>query len=93
MAGQIRMTPDQMRLRAGQYKAEAKKVDEVIRKMDSLLAELQGEWEGKSFEAYFARYQELKPSFIKVEELIEAISDKLISNANALEQTDEALAR
>lgn len=46
MASQIRITPDQMRERAGQYRTEADTVNGVITKMDSLLQALQGEWEG-----------------------------------------------
>ena len=51
MANQIRITPDQMRERANQYRAEADTVNGVINKMDSLLQQLQGEWEGAASEA------------------------------------------
>ena len=40
MANQIRITPDQMRERATQYRAEADTVNGVIGKMDSLLQQL-----------------------------------------------------
>ena len=70
MANQIRITPDQMRQRANEYRAEADTVNGVISKMDSLLSALQGEWEGAASESYAARYQELKPGFQKAEELI-----------------------
>lgn len=60
MANQIRITPDQMRERANQYRAEADTVNGVIKKMDSLLQQLQSEWEGAASESYAARYQELK---------------------------------
>ena len=70
MANQIRITPDQMRERATQYRAEADTVNGVIGKMDSLLQQLQSEWEGAASESYAARYQELKPGFMKAEELI-----------------------
>ena len=56
MASQIRITPDQMRERAGQYRTEADTVNGVITKMDSLLQALQGEWEGAASESYAARY-------------------------------------
>lgn len=41
MTNQIRITPDQMRERANQYRAEADTVNGVINKMDSLLQQLQ----------------------------------------------------
>ena len=88
MANQIRITPDQMRARAGQYRAEADTVNGVISKMDSLLQQLQSEWEGASSESYAARYQELKPGFMKAEELIREIAAALESTARIVEETD-----
>lgn len=92
MANQIRITPDQMRERAGQYRSEADVVNGVIAKMDSLLQQLQGEWEGSASESYAARYQELKPSFMKAEELIREIASALDSTAKIVEETDASIA-
>ena len=47
MAGQIRITPDVMRQRAGQYRNEAANVNAVIASMDNLLGMLQSEWEAR----------------------------------------------
>ena len=44
-SGQIRMTPDTMRERAGEYRTEAENVQSVIDKMDRLLDTLLTEWE------------------------------------------------
>lgn len=92
MANQIRISPEQMRGRAKQYRNEADAVNSVISKMDTLLKELQSEWEGSSSEAYAARYQELKPSFVKAEGLIREIASALDSTANIIEQTDADIA-
>lgn len=92
MANQIRVTPEQMRERASQYRAEADTVNGVISKMDSLLQALQSEWEGSSSEAYAARYQELKPGFVKAEELIREIAAALDSTASIIEETDTNIA-
>ena len=51
MANQIRITPDQMRTRANEYRTEAETVNGVIQKMDSLLGQLQSEWEGAASES------------------------------------------
>ena len=88
MANQIRITPDQMRQRANEYRAEADTVNGVISKMDSLLSALQGEWEGAASESYAARYQELK----KAEELIREIAAALDSTARIVEETDSSIA-
>ena len=92
MPSQIRITPDQMRSRATQYRSEADTVNEVIRNMDSLLNQLQDEWEGAASQSYAARYEEIKPDFIKVEELIREIATALDSIANKVEQTDMDIA-
>lgn len=92
MSNQIRITPDQMRERAKQYRTEADTVNGVISKMDSLLQVLQSEWEGSSSEAYAARYQELKPGFMKAEELIREIATALDSTARIIEETDKDIA-
>ena len=92
MANQIRITPDQMRSRANEYRTEADKVNDVISRMDTLLGQLQSEWEGSASESYAARYQELKPGFMKAEELIREIAAALDSTANIVEQTDQDIA-
>lgn len=92
MASQIRITPDQMRERANQYRGEADTVNGVINKMDSLLGQLQAEWEGAASESYAARYQELKPGFMKAEELIREIATALDATARIVEETDTDIA-
>lgn len=92
MAGQIRISPDQMRERANSYRAEADTVNGVIGKMDSLLQQLQGEWEGSASESYALRYQELKPGFKKAEELIREIASALDATAKNVEETDNNIA-
>ena len=92
MANQIRITPDQMRQRAGQYRNEADTVNGVIGSMDSLLGQLQAEWEGAASESYAQRYAELKPGFQKAEELIREIAQALDSTARIVEETDSSIA-
>ena len=89
---QIRMSPEQMRGRANEYRTQANNVQEVISKMDTLLQALLSEWEGSSAEAYSARYTELKPSFVKAQTLINEIAASLDSAANQTEELDQGLA-
>lgn len=92
MAGQIRITPEQMRSRAAEYDAEATKVGETIAKMDQLLSALQSEWEGAAARAYADRFTQLRPSFVQAQQLIEEIATALRSTATTLEETDQAIA-
>ena len=91
MAGQIRMSPDQMRGRANEYRQQAGKVDEVIKKMDSLLSALQGEWEGSASQGFASRYNELKPGFVKAYELVNEIAAALDASAKIVEETDREI--
>ena len=93
MANQIRITPDQMRSRAGEYRGQADIVNGVIGKMDLLLQQLQTECEGMAIESYSTRYQELKPNFIRAEELIREIAAALDMYAKVIEEKDKELAR
>ena len=91
-AGQIRMTPDTMRERAGEYRTEADNVQSVIDKMDRLLETLLTEWEGSASEAYTNKFAELRPSFVKGKELIDDIAMALDKTAEAVESTDTQVA-
>ena len=92
MANQIRITPDQMRSRAGEYRTQAEAVGQVISKMDSLLSQLQSEWEGRASEAYAGKFQQLRPGFVKAQDLINEIARALDSVANATEEQDNMIA-
>lgn len=91
-SGQIRMTPETMRSRATEYRTESANVEAVITKMDSLLETLLNEWEGAASEAYNDKFLELRPSFVKAKELIDDIATALDKTAEAVEQTDSAIA-
>ncbi|MCC2746032.1 WXG100 family type VII secretion target [[Eubacterium] rectale] len=91
-SGQIRMTPDTMRERAGEYRTEAENVQSVIDKMDRLLETLLTEWEGSASEAYVNKFAELRPSFVKGKELIDDIAMALDKTAEAVESTDTQIA-
>ncbi len=92
MASQIRMTPEKMRTRAGEYTTQANNLQTVITKMDALLKNLQGEWEGSASEAYAARFAELRPGFVKAKDLIDEISAALKKTAQIVEDTDNSIA-
>lgn len=92
MSGQIRITPDQMRGRANEYRAEVENVQSVIGKMDRLLTTLQSEWEGQASRAYASRFAELRPGFVRARELIDEIARALDTTASSLEGVDAQIA-
>ena len=87
----IKMTPETMRQRAGEYSTQASNLDSIIKKMDKLLTQLQTEWEGQAAEGFAAKCAELKPGFTKARDLITDISTALKTSADKLEQTDKEI--
>ena len=89
----IRIDPDSMDSRANEYRTEGQNVGQVIAKMDNLLAALQAEWEGEASRSYADRYQsDLKPAFLRAQELIDEIATALNQTASAMREQDAAIA-
>ena len=92
MAGQIRMTPETMRSRAGEVRSQGETFQDVINKMQNLINELQAEWEGQASQQFAAQFDSLKPSFNETKQLIDDIGQQLDQTANAVEQLDQEIA-
>ena len=92
MANEIRISASDMETRASQYENEANTVEEVIANMDRLLEALQDEWKGDGSEAYAARYEELKPSFVGMQGLIHEIAEALRSVSRSMVDEDSRIA-
>lgn len=89
----IRISPDQMRSRAGEFRNEAAAVGDSISTMDRLLGQLQDEWEGEASKSYANRYQsELRPSFQKAQEMINEIAAALDKTAQEMQDMDQRIA-
>lgn len=92
MAGQIRMTPETMRQRASETDGHSNSMQELINKMDKLLATLKSEWEGDAMTGYEERYMKIKPSFKNAKELLDEIANNLRATAQIVEETDKNIA-
>lgn len=92
MANQIRMTPETMRMRANEYTQQANNLQQIITKMDTLLKQLQAEWEGDASRAYADRFTQLRPGFVKAKDLVDEISAALKKTAQIVEETDKNIA-
>lgn len=89
---QIRMTPETMRVRAGQTDKQAEAVQNVMTAMDRLLATLKSEWEGEAVKGYEDRYNKIKPSFKNAKDLLDEIAHNLRATAQIVEETDRNIA-
>ncbi|TCP31203.1 WXG100 family type VII secretion target [Scopulibacillus darangshiensis] len=92
MAGQIRVTPEELRDMATRYNNESGNVEDLVGRLDTMKGQLQGMWEGASSDAFAAQYEELKPSFVKMANLLADISKQLGDTANIIEDTDNQIA-
>lgn len=89
----IRIDPDTMEHRVSEYRREAEQVGQVIGNMDRLLGQLQAEWEGEASRSYAERFNgDLRPSFVRAQELINEIADSLHKTAQAMRDQDASIA-
>lgn len=90
----IRIDPEVMRTRAGQFRSEAERIQEVISNMDNLLSNLQSEWEGNASQSYAQRYtSEFKPNLQNTQEMVVEIASALDKIAQNMQEQDQALAQ
>ena len=92
MSGQIRLTPQQMRERAGAVRTQGETFQGVIDQMQNIINELQTEWEGQASRAFAEQFARLKPAFNDMRQLVYDIGSQLDGTANAVEQLDQDIA-
>lgn len=85
---QLRVTPEQLRGRATEYRGQASVVESVLEKLDSLISTLESEWEGNSASRYSSQYSDLRPSIVSMQELITDLASSLDAEANKFEEAD-----
>jgi len=93
MAGQIRMTPEDMRARAGEVDGQHSAFGEVVNGMCRILTQLQAEWDGAASEKFREQFEELRrTSFQNMTQLLEDLSKQLRQTADAVENLDNEIA-
>ena len=85
---QLRVTPEQLRERANEYRNQSQAMEEITKKLDSLIERLESEWEGKSAERYHQQYMDLRPSFIEMTGLIADLAAQLDQKADDFVNAD-----
>lgn len=93
MAGQIKMSPDELHSKSQRYGEGADQINDVLSKLQSLQDELRGEWEGRAFERFDEQFQQLRPKVNDFEELMREIQTQLQKTAQAVQEQDEALSQ
>ena len=89
----ISMTPDTMRVRAGEVRTQGDNFQGVIARMRAIIIELQADWEGQASRAFHEQFERLQPAFNEMRQLIDNIAMQLDQSANAVQQMDQEIAR
>ena len=92
MAGQIRMSPEELKSKATRYGQGANQIEDILRQLQNLQNELRGEWEGRAFEGFDQQFNQLKPKVQNFAQLLQEIN-MLNKTAEAVARHDEDLSR
>ncbi|MBC6975026.1 MULTISPECIES: WXG100 family type VII secretion target [unclassified Bacillus (in: firmicutes)] len=93
MAGQIRMSPEELKAKSALYGQSSQQIDDILRKLQGLQNELRGEWEGRAFEGFDRQFNELRPKVENFSQLLHEINVQLSKTAEAVASHDEELSR
>ncbi|MBH0162756.1 MULTISPECIES: WXG100 family type VII secretion target [Fictibacillus] len=92
MSGIIRVTPAELVDMSGRYSNESSQVGEQVSRLNAMISQLEGMWEGEASRAFSQQYEALKPSFLQMQQLLEDISAQLNNTSKALEDADNQIA-
>ena len=87
--GQLRVTPEQLLARASEYRTQGENAGVLIANLDRLISTLESEWEGVSASKYISSYQDLRPSFVSMQELIYDLASSLEKKAKEFVIVDQ----
>ncbi|GAA0443742.1 WXG100 family type VII secretion target [Virgibacillus sp. AGTR] len=92
MSGMMRISPEELATIAQQYGMESGNVLNIVGNLDGLMEKLEEIWEGNAKDAFAGQYEELRPSFMQMVELLEDVQRQLASTAQTLHDTDATIA-
>lgn len=90
--GQIRTTPEELRARSAEYNQKAQEISNIITGLDGLISRLQDEFEGAAAQAFQQQYQDIRPHFVKGQEMTETLSTQTAQMAQNFEELDQQMA-
>lgn len=92
MSGQIRLSGDEMRGRAAEYRSHSEDLKSQIDAIAQMMNALQEEWHGQASKSFNDQFENLKPSFIQMSELLGTLGQQLDQAAKIMEETDQKIA-
>jgi len=89
----VGMQFEEARAVASQYGKYAGEIQQLITSLKTSQGQLSANWEGRGFDEFQQRFDELIPDVEEFRELLERIKSFLNSAADAMEETDERIAK
>lgn len=87
----IKLDVDQMMSVASKYEEQSVMLGDVITTLDKMLVELQTYWEGTSAVRFEQNYLALKPSLIKMQDVVLDTSRAIKYTANSISEVDNVI--
>jgi len=93
MAGQIRMTPADMRARAGDVDGQRNAFNDLLSRMNGILNQLEAEWDGAASQSFRQQFEDLRrTAFQNMDNLLQDLGTQLRQTAQAVEELDNTIA-
>lgn len=90
-AGQIRITPEQLRGEAKNLRQLGEEHDQIFKRIQNLVVNLRQQWEGQALEAFERAFESAKAELAKFKLSVDNFGQNMDVAANTLEQTDRDL--
>lgn len=86
----IRITPDQVRGVAQQFKSASGESQGMVQKLQSAINSLESEWEGMTKQRFYQEFQQWQQTMSQFVELLNGIGQQLDAIAARFEAADQA---
>jgi WXG100 family type VII secretion target len=92
MAGNIKVTPEQLINSSNLFRAKSQETMQTISKLSQEVDRLSSSWEGAAHSAFFEKFKELKKPLNQFVEVTGAISKQLSDVAKTMQEVDKQIA-
>jgi WXG100 family type VII secretion target len=88
MAGQISVTPEQLKSQSRVYLQARDAIQQQINSVKNMNNQIGQEWQGQAFQSYLQQFNQLEGQVKKFEELLTNINQQLNKYADTVAQRD-----
>lgn len=88
MSGRIKVTPEQIRSAASQFKSSSQQSNDMVVRLTQQMNGMQSEWEGMSSQKFYQDFQQWKGTMTQFVTLLNDIGGQLDAIATRFAQAD-----